>query len=136
MKTNKQLENRAAWVAALRSGNYTQRKSNLQRPGEGAGHCCMGVGCEVMEQRGLPVHREDGRLVGPYLAQQGGHYRAVALALGVDVREEFALAQLNDSHGASFEIIADAIAQDSVFETSHELRKTKPEIDTEDKCYG
>lgn len=35
------------WVDALRSGDYAQTKSVLERPGPAGGFCCLGVGCKL-----------------------------------------------------------------------------------------
>ena len=40
-------EARKIWVAALRSGKYTQVKGALHFKG---GHCCLGVACEVYDE--------------------------------------------------------------------------------------
>ena len=42
------------WVAALRSGEYTQTTGTLRREGSGgfggpAGFCCLGVLCDIMD---------------------------------------------------------------------------------------
>jgi hypothetical protein len=36
-----------SWLAALRSGNYSQAKHRLQ---EGYGYCCLGVACVILDQ--------------------------------------------------------------------------------------
>lgn len=41
-------ENRAKWVAALRSGNYSQTKEVLCDGG--GGYCCLGVLCDIYEK--------------------------------------------------------------------------------------
>lgn len=41
-------EARAAWVAALRSGEYRQGKNALRSFDES--HCCLGVACEVFRK--------------------------------------------------------------------------------------
>ena len=38
-------EIKAAWIAALRSGEYKQGRQRLRRTG--VGHCCLGVICDV-----------------------------------------------------------------------------------------
>lgn len=42
-------ENRAKWVAALRSGKYNQSVVCLKEPREN-GYCCLGVLCSVYEK--------------------------------------------------------------------------------------
>jgi hypothetical protein len=48
MMLNEELK--AKWIAALRSGEYTQIKGVL-RGANGEGHCCLGVLCEVAEMK-------------------------------------------------------------------------------------
>ena len=51
--TPEQLEARRQWVAALRSGNFTQGRGSLVEEGTGAVRekfCCLGVACEVSKK--------------------------------------------------------------------------------------
>ena len=43
-------EFKAAWLAALRSGEYEQTTDSLRRP---EGFCCLGVACDVAMKMGL-----------------------------------------------------------------------------------
>jgi hypothetical protein len=47
-----QAENRAKWVAALRSGQYQQGKEWLQND---AGYCCLGVACDLAVVDGVAL---------------------------------------------------------------------------------
>lgn len=40
-------EGRKLWIAALRSGKYTQTHTHLH---DKAGYCCLGVACEVLAE--------------------------------------------------------------------------------------
>lgn len=51
--------NQKAWIAALRSGNYTQERGSLQNH---FGYCCLGVACEVAGQDGITLSRETAAL--------------------------------------------------------------------------
>lgn len=44
-----QTEARAAWVAALRSGEYKQGKGTLR---DGDRYCCLGVACDLYRKHG------------------------------------------------------------------------------------
>ncbi len=110
-------KNRDAWVAALRSGDYTQDKETglLESPN---GFCCLGVGCEVLEKLyNLGVNREDtGHLSGGSLALHEGEHPQVAEALGVSAAEEAALVFLNDETALDFLAIAKAIENNTAAE--------------------
>jgi len=43
-----QAENRKKWIAALRSGKYSQVRSRLKTDD---GYCCLGVACEVLDAK-------------------------------------------------------------------------------------
>lgn len=54
MARKRNVENRRAWIAALRSGKYKQTmfrlyrsKKNAEESGERAGYCCLGVACRI-----------------------------------------------------------------------------------------
>lgn len=51
-----QVQARAAWVAALRSGDYKQGKGYLANKGQ---FCCLGVACELAIKDGVKVKRSD-----------------------------------------------------------------------------
>ena len=91
-------ELKAAWVKALRSGEYRQGKGWLRRDGT---HCCLGVLCEIT-QPANPVDAEPWSEFGyrPFDEQWPG----------VGLEPEFAhvVGRMNDD-GLAFSEIADYI---------------------------
>lgn len=88
-------EQKATWVAALRSGDYEQCRGELKNR-EGA-YCCLGVAHEV--------------LVGP-IEYGSIAYAALEPLVGRSLTREDpagALVYLNDSQGKSFAEIADYV---------------------------
>jgi hypothetical protein len=85
-----QQEQRDKWVAALRSGEYTQITGELRRwdAKDSVGHCCLGVYCEVA---GIPYDTD------------------AYFKLNDDIANVEDLWQMNDVAGASFTEIADWI---------------------------
>jgi hypothetical protein len=62
-------EVRTAWVAALRSGEFTRTTGKLTRVDGGpngapVGHCCLGVLCELARRDGVPLLVSDDRALG------------------------------------------------------------------------
>ena len=117
------------WVAALRSGEYTQTTGTLRREGSGgfggpAGFCCLGVLCDIMDPGRWGETAGDGAVC--YGATNDGAGAAgmppwdilkrAALAEsthGDDVRPAISaddLARRNDG-GATFAEIADIIEE-------------------------
>lgn len=47
---------KADWIAALRSGKYTQARETLRING---GFCCLGVLCDVIDPTGWKQHKND-----------------------------------------------------------------------------
>ena len=112
LETKLPTELKAKWLAALRSGEYTQGRGQLSLEVEGVmHHCCLGVLCRLQ-----------GRLVKiGSLAYDGTLVSASSLVLSTDNPVNFlmhfrarmdgaerTLADLND-RGASFAEIADII---------------------------
>jgi hypothetical protein len=107
---NKELtEPQKKWVAALRSGEYSQVEGVLKTPN---GHCCLGVACELAAQEGIIL---------PSMAYKGeggddclsGELEEVRLWLGLNdalgrMNSPWSLADLNDD-GKTFAEIADII---------------------------
>ena len=56
MSQMNRAEARAAWVAALRSGQYKQGRGYLANKGQ---FCCLGVACELAIADGVKVKRKD-----------------------------------------------------------------------------
>ena len=110
---------KARWVAALRSGDYTQGKGALRRGDE---YCCLGVLCdlhriETGETEWVPGGAYDwkgrkGRAIWTYARSAISLPNAVALWAGLYVPSpvvgESQLSELNDG-GATFAVIADLI---------------------------
>jgi hypothetical protein len=118
-------ERKALWLEALRSGEYTQGKSQLKREvaPDAANHCCLGVACELYKREtgegawvrsGEELEFEISRDDYSWSSLPG----AVAEWFGLD-RDPYvyeglkriSLANLNDE-GKSFEEIADVIEQE------------------------
>lgn len=99
--TDEQRENYKLWIAALRSGKYKQGQELLSY---GDRLCCLGVACKVF---GEPISDRAS-----YPSKNG----AVEQALGATVPAIGAgdVVYLNDSVGASFEQIADALEKEYV----------------------
>ena len=100
----------AEWVAALRSGKYSQTTGTLR---DEVGFCCLGVACDLSDPEGwvdigqpefrFVYNREDSQLqersyLPPHIREQ----------LGVNNLLEITLVEMNDN-GKSFEEIADYI---------------------------
>lgn len=103
------------WAAALRSGEYKQTTSALNRMDS---FCCLGVLCEVVIKDGLVLDkvRPDGYMRTAYGRDASKDYlpREVVVYSGMKTHngawpsEKGGLAVLNDS-GVSFQEIADII---------------------------
>ncbi len=99
---NKELKDK--WVAALRSGKYSQTTGRLRSE---EGFCCLGVLCDV---EGADWEIQDGSFINT-------KYKEVAILdythrvkLGVE-NHTATLMDMNDEQGASFNEIADYIEQ-------------------------
>lgn len=101
--------NAQKWVDALRSGKYKQGRQCLRR---GDDFCCLGVGCEVAMDNGVPIRKtQDGELYrygGRASAMPDSAYRWYGLRPG---QEQDQLIRLNDVHRNSFTEIADYIEE-------------------------
>ena len=103
-------EIRAAWIAALRSGEYTQARMVLFN---GKGYCCLGVLCSVVglvpeknENRALYQYTFEGQIgTLPQIVQEAVRLRT---SDGTYKAGNANLTSMNDS-GASFEKIADLL---------------------------
>ena len=125
--------NRQKWVDALRSGEYTQAKSYLTKldmDGGIAGHCCLGVACQLYAQEHpeFPVlPQQDERFIEYGTDGRTGHLPTEVQAwLGLNddaglLAEELvtglgivagSLTALNDTASYTFEQIAEVIEQD------------------------
>lgn len=107
-------ENVRKWVAALRSGEYSQASNGL-RGADGIGYCCLGVACDISE-----LGEWDGvvyRVYGGLEAADAILPMSVANWLGLactnptidDGSGEHDAVSANDSLEWNFERIADAV---------------------------
>lgn len=111
------------WVAALRSGEYKQRKFYLASPGpfveSGLQYCCLGVLCEIAIKEGVKLNRVETTIISPvayganeetkYLPSEVKDWAMMWNTSGALKDGSYRdLAALNDE-GFSFEQIADAI---------------------------
>jgi hypothetical protein len=116
-------EARKLWGEALRSGEFCQTRYVLHRLkpdayGRPAGHCCLGVACEVFALNEAPLVREEERDIEFYEGQGNVLPRVVGDWLGlasdagrhlVDFDHEKTLDYLNDEDCLPFPAIADII---------------------------
>ena len=105
-----QKEHRKQWVAALRSGNYTQTRGVLRNA---QGFCCLGVACDI-SGLGEWEARED--VINSYINHFDTLPRVVSDWLGISSsghgingNESFSLTILNDVSLYTFDQIADLI---------------------------
>lgn len=107
---------KAAWIKALRSGEYRQGQGVLQRRSKkGPSYCCLGVlatvkGCtwrkttDIMSEGYVPYFSEE--VVGGY--DQESTFLRPKFA-GLSSATQVTLSNLNDDESYSFEQIADWI---------------------------
>ena len=114
-------EIKTKWVAALRSGEYTQFKGKLADPRNPKAFCCLGVLCEILvESHGVHKHsgtevvsfdEETGLL--PYSVMGAAEISYHRLTVEVEIPGQrgrhFTLPMLNDHHNFTFNQIADLI---------------------------
>ena len=113
-------ENAKKWVAALRSGRFTQTKNKLTRiDGDNriTGCCCMGVACELAVEAGVQVSVTDDGFLRIYDHKTTSLPQAVIKWLGVTDQDggyfrpsgdKYCLVGNNDN-GKTFSEIADII---------------------------
>lgn len=101
------------WVAALRSGKYSQTEGSLR---DEIGYCCLGVLCELLEARGIGHYDGDNNYWFENKHEKNMPPTAIRDYLGLDSwkinyeGEIKSLDSLNDD-GKRFEEIANAIEQ-------------------------
>ena len=119
---------RKEWVAALRSGKYTQTRGRLRRvtPGtmalkcgfstEPPGHCCLGVLCEVLKEHGMGDWNTMANYEGEFLDELSSRSFSVGAlnpslrkSLGLPIDAMDYLMQMNDVYAVAFPAIADYI---------------------------
>lgn len=104
------------WVAALRSGEYKQTTGALcrTRPNadHSAGHCCLGVLCDLAEKAGVCESKEEGGLRnydGWWQDLPDSVLRWAKLPHRDPVVANHTLTNLNDREERTFSQIADLI---------------------------
>lgn len=100
---DKELKDR--WVAALRSGDYTQNKHYLETS---CGNCCLGVLCRVA---GLHPEPKFSTHLGIYAFEGSTNNlsKSQLSSLGLALHHSCDLIKMNDKDGLSFSEIADYI---------------------------
>lgn len=99
------------WVEALRSGRYEQGRHGLRSAANN--YCCLGVLCDIVAPDAwsadkiehLDYYTHDNYSTGVLSP-------TFRLYTGISLERSQILAGMNDSDGASFEEIADYIAQE------------------------
>jgi hypothetical protein len=106
---------KAAWLEALRSGDYKQGRERLHRINDdgSSGYCCMGVLCELAIGS-MPVYRyqaedEWGDPVFSYDGDDSYPPVNVMQWANLDRTAQFTLSRLNDDEVFNFSEIADWI---------------------------
>ena len=98
------------WIAALRSGEYKQCKTQLH---DGHAYCCLGVACEIAKANGVNVVvSNNGNILGGSLQVQPKVREWLGLASNSGHSKNDkkpALTTLNDSYEMPFNEIADHI---------------------------
>jgi len=108
--------NQKKWVAALRSGKFTQAKGTLQCDNN---YCCLGVACRVAEENGIVLFYSDfnsnsgGEVYGGTLNSQHNVQDWLKLKSGNGLFRDISLVYLNDKEKNSFNQIADAIEKNA-----------------------
>lgn len=114
METNVK-ENRAKWVAALRSGEFKQTTGSLKDYYD-IGYCCLGVGCVVFQKEtGFGEFTDGGMNFYVDKENEKEHDEdsflnpIVAEFFGVTKPEQKELVRLNDGDHQNFQYIANKI---------------------------
>ena len=99
--------NRAKWIAALKSGKYTQGQGCLRKNGK---YCCLGVAADVLGcvwEKGANNVNDKCSFNG----ERAHVFLPIAFhnMLGLSKDYEIKLTKLNDTNGLKFEVIANYI---------------------------
>lgn len=113
------------WVDALRSGEFSQTQRAMHRAGPlalvgddylPAGHCCLGVACEIAVKNGLDLDDWSSAGYLPYEAMDWLGFNSInpIIAQGPTLGEpahtgDITAAFANDALGWTFDQIADAV---------------------------
>ena len=107
-------EIKAKWVAALRSGEYTQTKERLR---DVSGHCCLGVLCEISKKEtgfGIKQNLEDthgDENLGTTMLMWSGLGFSKGDGAEVSIGGKFGSLSAHNDDGRTFLEIADAIEE-------------------------
>lgn len=106
-------DKKAAWLEALRSGDFKQAKGSLIREDTYGDrrHCCLGVKADI---EGIPLERRYSIIHDFYVYAVSQNVRTVtniAEILGLADREYFKLVEMNDIAERTFDEIADWIEE-------------------------
>ena len=125
-------EARAAWVKALRSGEYTQGEGHLRISGNGNAnmtdkHCCLGVACDVFQKiEGKGQWKNEGFEAATYdysvcyLPAGVTDWLGLASHSGATTKTQnsfstaFSLIGMNDEDHATFDDIAKVIEDNGI----------------------
>lgn len=117
---NKQVAD--IWVAALRSGKYTQTNGALTKfTKDGMENCCLGVLCELAIENGIELEVVDNQWNRLYDDAEGMPPTKVTMWAELDQYQgdnpkavaASKYADMNDAQGKSFSDIADEIERDN-----------------------
>ena len=97
------------WVAALRSGEYTQGMEYLRR---GHRFCCLGVLCDLAAKDGGEQWRKVEANIHTYRTQPDALGPTILKWMGLPAATQRKLMTANDEKCASFSKIADIIERD------------------------
>lgn len=106
-------DNRLKWIAALRSGKYTQGKYKLRSKDNL--FCCLGVACEVLKIKSQLLkgflYIYEGEQNSGFLPKEAINMLGLYYADGTLIEGEIALSAMNDTQQLSFLEIADYLEQ-------------------------
>lgn len=109
-------ENLRNWIAALRSGEYTQGKNYLRTNGDILKYCCLGVMCDISnrgdwEGEGFRLHKTYSLHVATPPVILCEMFGIKDKTLGLGLLEINRLVNMND-WGKTFEEIADYLEKE------------------------
>ena len=104
-------EHRAAWIAALKSGEYRQGFGFLHNKDLNV-FCCLGVGCDLMIKRGVEEFTSftsEFKSHVEYNGKSGNPPREMQQYFGINTSDVEDLVELNDTEKKTFQEIANFI---------------------------
>ncbi len=103
------------WLKALRSGDFTQTKSQLTKQGK---HCCLGVACKIsgysrekMGISGTILSDNFPAIPGVLCTDKERDYEGLMDRDGDNTSVPDLLMAMNDTYGKSFDEIADWVEE-------------------------